>query len=123
LEPYDVKNKAGTKDKVKFTDTWILLIQRATLMKAKTNWFMFIHTVKTLIDVLFEEERRKVKTYIDILQKEQPNLNRVEKHDLILTYVIDILKEKGCLSAEISFTYGGGDMDRDEESATKEYGL
>ena len=122
MDPHKSIEKASTKDRIKFADTWVLLIRRATLEHLQSNYIKFVQTVNILIAVLYVEERTKVAEFRKNLHLEQPKVTEIDEYVLVLTYIIDILKEKGYLTTEGAFAYGGGaDYDDNENDKQDEF--
>jgi len=115
LDKHQSTEKASTKDRIKFADTWVLLIRRATLERLQSNYIKFVQSVDTLISILYIEERTKVAEFRRSLHLTQPHITEIDEYILSLTHIVDLLKAKGYLTTEGAFAYGGGaDYDTNE---------
>lgn len=98
------EKKAPWYDKVNYSTTWVLLIQRASFHRTEGNYRQYIDCIDTLITNLLSEERTPIKKLKDTLLKGVDyGLNeRLEAYYIIHEAIVDILEKRGFLSRELT---------------------
>ena len=108
----EFEEKASYLDKTKFSDTWVLLIRRATLARIILDLPEYRRCIDTLLLVLIRKERDLAVNYLNELRKLNPNFDENKLYDLVLTRIIDLLNEGGYLTKK-SFVEICGDGNED----------
>jgi len=98
-------SKAGWGDKTHYSETFVLLIKRASLARLEGRNLEYYRCIDSLESALFKEHRNKVREYKKGLQEK----NKIEQYKKIQEYIIDILSESGYLKYTSTIAVGGED--------------
>jgi len=90
------KKQPGWNDKIQFTGTWNILIERAAIERSSLKWDEYYSTVETLSKVLFKDLRDIVKEFKQKLIAKYENKS-IGFYDDLLEFIIDLLEIKGYL--------------------------
>lgn len=100
------KEVASYSDKIRYADTWILIVKRASLARLERRSPEYYRCIETLILILFKEQRNKSKAFLQHLKETMSDEDEI--YDLTLSYIIDELHSSGYLTKASILESGGG---------------